>query len=127
MRIYFLIFFVTVFVSCSRHEPELIMDFDELILDSIVHNRTSYFSIDLKNIGKKNLEILSIEESCGCVKLKDNRLEFPMVIPPNQRKSLEFSVHVNSFGFFLQTLKFRTNDPNRSIVLKVVRGRIYDD
>lgn len=48
MRTILYIFWIIILVSCERRKPELIMDFEELILDSVVHDKTSYFSIDLK-------------------------------------------------------------------------------
>jgi hypothetical protein len=124
MKPVFLFIMGVLIFSCKRVTPEIVIDFEPLYLESIPHNEELTFTLNITNQGAGVLKILEIEPSCGCVIYLFDAGGFPIEIGPSCEKKLTFQLKVKSFGGFLETIKFATNDPKKSSFLKVVRGKI---
>ncbi len=104
--------------SLAENNSRVSFDTKELTFPSVREGQTITVEFPFTNTGNAPLEILSINNSCGC-----STAEYTRVTPPGQRGMVRIALDTSDImGAFRKTSVVKTNDPSNPVVTLVMVG-----
>jgi len=114
-----------IFTSCNfqaKKMGELFVESDLISLDNILINEEYTDSLNVKNIGTKDLKILDIKSDCHCTigEISNDYLK------PGEATFIIYNIKPNMTGFFQQKIIIKTNSEITPLKLILIRGKAVE-
>jgi hypothetical protein len=118
MKLWLSLFLTLLTVVPALADARMAFDTKELTFPSVREGQTITAEFPFTNLGNANLEIVSINNSCGCT-----TAEYSRSTAPGQRGMVRLALDTSDItGAFRKTSVVKTNDPANPIVTLVMVG-----